>query len=319
MNGIRFILTSSVFLLALSTFAPFAQAQVVRTFVSSEGKDNHSCDSLDKPCRNIDAAVSKVQAGGEVVILDSGNYQPLIINKAVSIAAAPDAHPGMSVLSGAGISVNAGPSDVVLIRGLRITSQGGTRGILFNSGRALHVESCTISGFTPLPSDCCTDGILVNTSSTLVVKDTTLRSNFNGIRIFSSQAALIERSRLENNTNGLWAEEAARVTISDSLVAGNGSGITSFINTGSSTSVPAEINVENCRVAGNFQGIHSTGKPGENAMILTLIRVSNTTVTSNVQGLAVGTPGSGRLFSRGNNTVEGNNIDGTFTDAFVAK
>jgi hypothetical protein len=183
----------------------------------------------------------------------------------------------------------------------------------------LHVESSEISGFTPLPTDCCTDGILVNTASALVVKDTTVRSNFNGIRIFSSIGTLIERSRIEDNTNGLWAEEVARVTISGSIVAGNGSGLTSFINTGSSTTTPAEINVENCRVVGNFQGIHSTGKAGENTMILTLIRVSNTTVTGNFQGLAVGTAGSGRLFSRGNNTVEGNNIDGTFTDAFVAK
>jgi hypothetical protein len=319
MNRLRFILASSVFLVALSTFASFAQAQVVRTFVSSEGKDSNSCDSLDKPCRNIAAAVSKVHAGGEVVILDSGNYQPLVINKAVSIVAAPDAHPGMSVSSGAGISVNAGPGDTVLIHGLRIISQGGARGILFNSGKALQVESCEISGFTPLPTDCCTDGILVNTASALVVKDTTLRSNFNGIRIFSSIGTLIEGSRIEDNTNGLWAEEAARVTISGSIVAGNGSGITSFINTGSPTTTPAEINVENCRVVGNFQGIHSTGKPGENTTILTLIRVSNTTVTGNLQGLAVGTAGSGRLFSRGNNTVEGNNTDGTFTDTFVAK
>jgi hypothetical protein len=260
-----------------------------------------------------------VQAGGEVVILDSGNYQPLMISKAVSVVAAPGAHPGMSVASGAGISVNAGPDDVVSIRGLRIISQGGARGILFNSGKTLHVESCEISGFTPLPTDCCTDGILVNTSSSLVVKETIVRGNFNGIRIFASLSSLIERSRLEDNSNGLWAEETARVTISDSIVARNSSGITSFINTGSSTTEPAEINVENCRVVGNLTGINSTGKPSDNITILTLIRVSNTTVTSNFKGLAVGTPGSGRLFSRGNNTVEGNNINGAFTDAFVAK
>lgn len=319
MKKIRYILTSSVFLVVLSTFAPFVQAQVVRTFVSSEGKDNNSCDALDKPCRNIDAAVSKVLAGGQVVILDSGNYQPLIINKAVSIVAAPGVHPGMSVTSGVGISVNAGPGDVVLIHGLRIISQGGSRGIQFQSGKALHVESCEISGFTPLPTDCCTDGILVNTPSALVVKDTTVRSNFNGIRIFSSFGTLIERSRLENNSNGLWAEETARVTISDSIVAGNGSGVTSFINSGSSASGPAEINVDNCRVVGNIQGIISTGKAGDNSTFWTIVRVSNTTVTNNFQGLAVGTPGSGRLFSRGNNTVEGNNVDGTFTDSFVAK
>jgi hypothetical protein len=319
MKKIRFILTSSVFLFALSAFSPLANAQVVRTFVSSEGKDNNSCDKLEKPCRNLDAAVSKVDSGGQVVILDSGNFQPLVINKAVSIVAAPGVHPGMSVTSGAGILVDAGQDDVVLIRGLRIISQGGARGIQFQSGKALHVESCEISGFTPLPTDCCTDGILVTSPSALVVKDTIVSSNFNGVRIFNSFGALIERSGLENNSNGLWAEETARVTISESTVAGNGSGITSFINSGSSAPGPTEINVDNCRVVGNNQGIVSTGKPGDNSSVWTVVRVSNTTVTSNFQGLAVGVPGSGRLLSRGNNTVEGNNVDGTFTDAFVAK
>jgi hypothetical protein len=320
MKKIRLILTSSVFLLAFSTLAPLAQAQVARTFVSSTGKDTNSCDVLDKACRNIDAAVLKVQAGGEVVILDSGNYQPLVINKAVSIVTAPGVHPAMNVTSGGvGVSVNAGSGDVILIRGLRIISQGGARGIQFQSGKALHVESCEISGFSPLPADCCTDGILVNTPSALHVKDTTVRGNFNGIRIFSSFGTLIERSRIEHNTNGLWAEETARATISGSIVGGNGSGITSFISSASSASASTEINVDNCRVVGNTQGIVSSGKQGDNSTVWTIVRVSNTTVTSNLQGLVVGTPGSGRLFSRGNSTVEGNNVDGTFTDAFVAK
>ena len=319
MKIIRCILTAAILLAALSVFASLGQAQVLRTFVSSNGKNSDPCSSLDKPCRDISAAVSKVQAGGEVVILDSGNYQPLTLSKGVDIVSAPGAHPGMSVTSGAGITINAGPSDAVLIRGLKIVSQGGARGIHFQSGRALHIESCVISGFTPLPSDCCTDGILVTTASKIVVRDTLADGNFNGIRIFNSVSALIEHSTIENNSNGLWAEEAAKVTIGDSLVGGNGSGITSFSNPSSSATVPAEINVENCRVVGNFQGIVSTGKSGDNATTWTLVRVSNTTVTNNGQGLAVGTVGSGRLFSRGNNTVEGNNVDGTFTDSFSAK
>lgn len=315
----RIILAAPLLLITLSIFAHVAEAQALRTFVASDGKDNNTCVSLDKPCLTISAALSKVQAGGEVIVLDSGNYQPLTINKAVDILAAPGAHPGIGVTTGVGVTVSAGPSDVVLLRGLRIISQGGSRGVHFLSGRALHIENCSISGFTPLPGDCCTDGILVNTASTLVVKDTTVRNNFNGIRIFTSQSALIERGRIESNTNGLWAEDAARVTISDSVVAGNGSGITSFVGTFGTPSGATEINVENCRVTGNIQGLQSTGRPGDNTTLWTLIRVSNTTVASNFQGLAVGTAGSARLSSRGNNTVEGNNIDGAFTDLFVAK
>jgi nitrous oxidase accessory protein NosD len=319
MKKFSLTLTSLFFLFALSILAPTCQAQVVRTFVSSLGSDAFACTSPLLPCRNIQSAITKVQAGGEVVVLDSGNFQPFVVNKAVSIVAAPSAHPGMSVTSGAGITVSAGSNDVVSIRGLSIISQGGSRGVHFQSAKALQVENCTISGFTPLPTDCCTDGILSTTPSILVVKNTIVRNNFNGIRIFSSQSALIENSRFEENTNGLWAEEAARATISNSIVVGNGSGITSFSNPASSATAPAEITVENCRVIGNGLGINSIGKAGDNTIIWTLIRVSNTTITSNTQGLIVGTAGSGRLFSRGNNTVEGNNIDGAFTDIYVAK
>src|SRR5207249_2969879 len=47
---------------------------------------------------------------------------------------------GISVFSGYGITINAGPSDVVTIRGLTLNGLGGSDGILFTSGAALYVR-----------------------------------------------------------------------------------------------------------------------------------------------------------------------------------
>jgi len=52
-----------------------------------------------------------------------------------------------------GIVVQAGPTDVVTLRNLRIngirgTASGGLNGIRYLAGGALHVENCHIFGFT---------------------------------------------------------------------------------------------------------------------------------------------------------------------------
>jgi hypothetical protein len=317
MNKVKLILTA-LRLVALSlACASFADAQSHRTFVSSDGKDSNLCISPDKPCRNIASAITKTQAGGEVLIIDSGNFEPFTVTTALTVAVAPGAKPSISVTSGAGVAVSVGMSDVVVIRGLTITSQGGARGIDFQAG-VLHVENCVISGFTPLPTDCCTDAILLNGLGKLFVKDTTARGNFNGIRITpkpSPVLAVIERSRLENNTNGLYAEDNALVTLRDSLVSGGGVGITATINTGDGR---AEINVENCLVSANLLGISSNGNVG-GFPHQSIVRVSNTTITNNGQGLAFGPFGNPALLSRGNNTVEGNGVDGAFNGAVTAK
>jgi hypothetical protein len=48
-----------------------------------------------------------------------------------------------------GIDINAGSMDIVILRGLTVNSEGSAgSGIVFNSGAALHVESCVANGFT---------------------------------------------------------------------------------------------------------------------------------------------------------------------------
>ena len=65
-----------------------AYAQPQRTFVSAQtGNDANTVNncSVTQPCRNFNAAVGVVNAGGEVVALDSGGYGAVTISKAVTL------------------------------------------------------------------------------------------------------------------------------------------------------------------------------------------------------------------------------------------
>src|SRR5258708_12854437 len=61
-----------------------AQAQSIRTFVSTAGSDSNPC-SITLPCRHFSAAVAVTSAGGEVDALDPGAYGSFTISQAITI------------------------------------------------------------------------------------------------------------------------------------------------------------------------------------------------------------------------------------------
>src|SRR5262249_31303704 len=99
------------------------------------------------PCRTFQHAHNVVAVDGEIDVLDPAGYGALTIGKAISIQGHGFA--GIGVTSGAtGITINAGPSDVINLNGLLIDGTGvGNVGIVFNVGRSLTVESCVIRRF----------------------------------------------------------------------------------------------------------------------------------------------------------------------------
>src|SRR5207245_7143697 len=104
-----------------------------RTFVSAAtGNDANPC-TRTAPCRNFAAAIAQTSPGGEVIVLDSGGYGTFTIAQAISIIAPPGVYAGISVFAGTGITISAGASDVVTLRGLTLTGLGGFAGIDFNS------------------------------------------------------------------------------------------------------------------------------------------------------------------------------------------
>jgi hypothetical protein len=298
-------------LMLLVVFSAGAAEAAQRTFVSAgSGSDANPCTRA-LPCRSFGAAIGQTDAGGEVVVLDSGGYGPVTITQSVAIIAPPGVHAAVTAFSGNAITVAAGSTDVVVVRGLYVNGLGGTNGIDFTGGRALHVENCVISGFGDGGAGVWgrADG------SDLYISDTVSRQNGFGSFFGSSTPtrASLDSVRAEGNVfAGVTAGPNSLVTVTRSVAAGNNDGFrvasSGMLNIEGSTATMnqygvsangATARVRNSMVSGNGVGIYTSG---------TVISFS-TMITGNT----VGIDGPGSAISFGNNGLHGNATNGGFT------
>src|SRR5271168_61546 len=133
------IVMTAALALAVTLPAVSAQAQSIRTFVSTSGTDNPSC-SLTSPCRHFSAAVAATALGGEVDALDAGAYGSFVIGQAITIEGQGWSYvaPGAN---GNAITINA-VSGNVTIRGVSLNGAGitgTTNVIVFNNTASLEI------------------------------------------------------------------------------------------------------------------------------------------------------------------------------------
>ncbi len=309
MRSSRAMWVSSVLIALLFMAAQSALAQASRTWVSGVGDDANPC-SRTAPCKTLEGAFLKTATGGEIDILDPGGFGAVTITKSISIEA--DGNFGGVLTSGTnGITIAAGPSDNVVIRGLTIEGLGSSlNGIRFTSGGSLTVESCTIDGFGASGGS----GIDFEPtgSSQLFVKDTVIRNTGftgGGGAVYiqpsgsGSAEASLESVRMENDHFGLQVGGNSRVMVRDSSASGNA--VNGFTALSPSAAAIAEITLEGSSASNNgFTGVRAVG-------VGAIIRMSNTTVSGNARGIK-GASG-GTLVSFGNNHVAGNGNDGSPT------
>jgi hypothetical protein len=282
-----------------------AQAQAPRTFVSAAGSDSNPC-SFAAPCRHFQAAVNATSLGGEVDALDPAGYGPIFISQAITIEGQ-----GWSYIAppfaGNGITINAGSGDVsihgVSLNGVGIG--GTTNGIVFNSGGSLNVQNSVVRNFT-------FNGIFFqpNAPSRLFVSDTLLADNVgNGVQISPTAGsgtvtATLDHIALKHNTddgllvtNGI-ATQPVKVTISDSVSAGNGLiGVVATALVGT-----LELMVRNCTITDNNIGLDATGNAAT-------VRVTRSTITNNNSGWNLNTGGT--VLSYADNNIDGNGSTNT--------
>ena len=248
-------------------------------WVSAHGNDLNSCDSA-APCQTFATALSRIASGGEIDVLDSGDFGPVTINKSVTLVSAGPLG-GVQVVAGSAITVNAGANDKIVLRGLTLDGSGtAASGITFHTGGALYVENCTVNGFTQYGIDFAPVG-----SGKLFVNGTVLRNNGNGttgggLHLTSTTtpgfAATVEGLRSENNVFGLKAEGPGTITICNSLAAGNGYGGFSATNPAGSTLLQMLIE-KSVSTHNGTSGILSNG--------LAAVTLSDVAVTDNQTGL----------------------------------
>jgi hypothetical protein len=154
--------------------------------VSGVGDDANPC-SRTAPCKTWAGAISKTAAGGEIDALDPAGFGAVTITKAITLDGGGGQVASVLVAGTNGIVVQAGASDYVVLRNLRIngisgSGNGGINGIRFLSGAQLVVDNCDIWGFTTNGLD-----IAVAVQSGVEVRNSTFRNNGgSGIRATST-------------------------------------------------------------------------------------------------------------------------------------
>jgi hypothetical protein len=252
-----------------------------RAFVASIGTDNPAC-SLTAPCRTFTAAVTAVNTGGEVIVLDTGGYGAITIGKSVSITVPSGIYAGITVSSGDGITVN-GSGIIVAFRGLTINGQGGNNGIAIADAATTRVENCVISNLNA-------SGIY-HTAGMLYVEDTTVRNNA-GIGIWSIGAvqANLDRVRMEENLDGVRAQHGAYVAVHDSVMTHNAQvGAFAFADSGGAEFVHTKLTVSRSLISFNQEGAQARGI-GVSAADLA---ITDSTISDNVNNGLLTTQSTG--------------------------
>jgi hypothetical protein len=177
-----------------------------------------------------------------------------IVNDGVGVAA-------IGASSGNGVTINAGATDSVHLRGLTIAGLGsGSDGILFNSGGNLAIENCVIRGFA-------NNGVLIAPTGSVkaVLRNVTADDNFDGIDLFGNFSPIgshfnvtIVDSEASNNTNaGVVASASPTSKAAIGIVRNI---IASYNDTGLRADPNAVLRVAHSVVTGNSFGYFtSTG------------------------------------------------------------
>ena len=231
MSHRKILRAAGAFLATLALSFPAYSVGLFRAYVASDGSDANPC-TLALPCRLLPAALTAVQDGGEIWMLDSANYNTstVSIGKSVTILAVPGAVGSVLAIAGPAISV-AAPSIVVTLRNLVITSLpggGGTDGVTVTaSNTSLIVENSVFANLGQY-------GIDVTGSNTLAVSDTVIRNSTYAIVINNGVRATIANTRMTNNVGGVIASGTApsttRANVSDSVITGGINGVSSSTN-----------------------------------------------------------------------------------------
>src|SRR5262249_28873811 len=121
-------------------------------WVSNAGTDSGTCGAIATPCRTFQQAHDNVANGGEISVLNPGDYGSagmisFNISKSVSVTNDGVGEAGVLNASENGIFINTGAGGVVSLRGLVVDGTGVSLvGVDVLSG-ALHMQKCVIRNF----------------------------------------------------------------------------------------------------------------------------------------------------------------------------
>jgi hypothetical protein len=301
------LVASGIVCLAL---AGVGEATVPRAFVSINGSDANPCSAV-APCRSFNQALTVVEAGGEIVVQDSGGYSTgFTITQSVTIDAAGFNASVISTSFTDLCTISAGASDRVVLRGISFHGANvGNNAIDVLQPTNLYVEHCSITEFTRA-------GVEMANGGNLWVTYTDVRKCLNGLFVGTTGATASnlvgQDSRFTECGIGvnLAANATGAVTAWMSNCAASLCGFPGFLLESHSAG-NADLTLTNCRSFGNGTGLSASTVSTGNATI----RIANCTVTKNTNGIHTFQSGGGTASvigtSPGTNLISGNGTNGS--------
>jgi hypothetical protein len=301
-STLRRLLTAAPAAAALLAGAPALAAPNV-VYVSGAGNDANACDTINQPCRTLQAAHDKAVAGGTVVVVDGGNYKPLVIRKSIAILneGSGVADIEQTAAGGDAILIAAGANDVVQLRGLSLDGAGlAANGVRLRTAASLHIADCVARRFAGA-------GFLIapTSAATFVLDNATGSANSNGVDIAPAGGAakgVVENSRFFNNKNiGLRAYGGATaVTVYGGFASENANGV---VVAGGASLMARDATSSNNRTA----GFAATDKSS-------ILRIAHSVASGNATGVSA--LAGGQAESYADNNLRGNGAP--FAGAFLA-
>jgi len=193
-----------------------ASAQLNRSFVATTGNDANNC-SATAACRTFPRALAVTNAGGEIVVLNSGGYGPATISQAVTISADGVVASITQATSGQnGLTINT--SGNVTLSGLSLHGQAsGAQGILVQNVGGLLLNDITVESFTE-------NGLEVF-GGNVAVENSTFNSNGgNGIAVDSSAGAFVHNTTFTGNGAAGFLLGSGTAILVNCSAKGSGSG-----------------------------------------------------------------------------------------------
>jgi len=278
-----------VMTLPLLSTAP-AQAQAARTWVSGVGSDTNAC-TRTAPCLTWAGALAKTAAGGEIDALDAGAFGTVTIAQSVTLDGGGGEVASSLAAGTNGITINAGASDIVVLRNLRFQglrgngsnpSGAGLSAIVFNSGAELVVDNCDIVGFNQ-------DGISIFGNGFMAVNNTRITNvgHVGILNVGTNAQVEVDNVRIYGSLFGVAISAGNTVVFNRSVSS-------KAVYAGVEADGGATVFVDNSVLSYNGMGAQVSG--GSN------YTMANTDVLFNTTGIA----GGGTLQSFVNNRLVGN-------------
>jgi hypothetical protein len=280
-----------------------ASALATRTWVSGVGDDANPC-SRTAPCKTFAGALSNTAPGGEVDVLDAGDFGnggPFTITKSITISSTGFTAGLLAVAGQDAIDINA-PGGVVTLRGLDISGQGsGLAGVNVIAAASVRIEASNIYGFA-------TAGVEFQPSAAnakLYVESTAIHDNGgDGVLVApagGSATALLTNDNVDNNACGIVASSLGVQVGTPDFTSNCGT------NGGAGAGGSVQVSAVNDSSTDNTgAGVLSNG-PGANSTI------ANDLITGN--GVGLQEANGGTIRSLGGNELYGNTSDGNPTSS----